>query len=167
MNRPPQSSTTRSHLDARFRRGLRCFEVDDWTCALAYFREVDQQADPDDPRSNLYTAYHGLARVYLGDKSGLRLCRQAAAYEEEQAIVFFNLAQAEQACRHRRQAYHALCRGLHIEPQHRGLLRLRKSMGTRRKPVLRFLRREHPLNRWLGKLTWRLLRSRSLVAQPH
>jgi hypothetical protein len=91
----------------------------------------------------------------------LRLCRQAAAFEARQASVFYSLAQAERHCQHRRQAYQALQRGLQIEPQHRGLLRLRQRMGVRRKPALGFLGREHSLNRWLGKLSYRLLRSHS------
>lgn len=156
IERTAGTRSTAGRLDERFRRGLRCFEVDDWSAALVYFRAVDQQAAPDDPRATLFSSYHGLTLVCLGDRTGLRLCRQAAASELRQAGVYHNLAQAELRLGHRRQAWQAVQRGLQIEPQHRGLQRQRQRMGVRRRPTLPFLKRDNPLNRWLGKLTWRM-----------
>ncbi len=145
---------TQEGKDALFRQGLRYYDVDDWQGALRVFRELHYGSHIDDPQSNLYASYHGLVRVRMQDDAGLMLCRQAAAYEEQLADVFHNLAQAESLMNYRRHAYRALAQGLEMEPRHSGLLRLQQRLGRRRKPIIGFLNREHFLNRWLGKLTY-------------
>jgi len=102
-----------------------------------------------------YKSWHGLALVYSGDVSGLNLCRYAAAKEAIDATVFQNLVLAELKFRHRKRACATLKRGLSIDPKHRGLLKLRRNMGARRQPCLMFLDRNNPLNKWLGKMTYR------------
>jgi hypothetical protein len=46
----------------------------------------------------------------------------------------------------------AVERGLKLDPDHPGLLTLQKEIGTRRRPVLRFLDRDHPVNVFLGRM---------------
>jgi hypothetical protein len=41
--------------------------------------------------------------------------------------------------------------GLAVDNRHPGLLELRRRLGVRQPPVLRFLSRSHPLNVWLGR----------------
>ncbi|MGD8842150.1 MAG: hypothetical protein PVJ83_01635 [Gammaproteobacteria bacterium] len=109
-------------------------------------------------------SWQGMCLVSGGDAAGLDLCRRAASAETIQPRVFLNLALAELRLEHRRLACKAVEVGLSVDHRDPGLLRLRDRMGVRRRPILPFLRRDHPLNRWLGHYTWWRLRSISVQA---
>ncbi|MDW7709405.1 MAG: tetratricopeptide repeat protein [Deferrisomatales bacterium] len=59
----------------------------------------------------------------------------------------------------RAKAHAAFQRGLRLDPRHPGLRARVRDMGERRAPVLVFLARSHPANRFLGRLRT-ILRSR-------
>ena len=46
-------------------------------------------------------------------------------------------------------------RGVRLAPENSDLRAELKRLGMRRPPVLGFLHRDHWLNVWLGKMTWR------------
>ena len=52
----------------------------------------------------------------------------------------------------RKEAYRNFRRGLDLERGHRGIRTALKKMGVRRRPVLSFLARSHPLNVLLGRM---------------
>jgi hypothetical protein len=54
------------------------------------------------------------------------------------------------------EAIRYLRRGLMIDPANAGLAEDLERLGRRRVPVLQFLPRNHPLNRWLGRVRQRL-----------
>jgi len=135
--------------------GIALFRKKQWRTAARHFSQAEHKCSRDDTHLQCYKSWHGLSLVYSGDVSGLNLCRHAAANEHIDATVFQNLALAELQFRHRKRACATLKRGLSLDPNHRGLLKLRKSMGARRQPVLGFLDRNNPVNKWLGKVTYR------------
>ena len=137
--------------------GLSFYHRKQWTTAAQHFAQAERSCGHDDAYMHLYLSYQGLCQVSAGDVSGLNLCRRAAAMEIIQARGFLNLALAELKLKHRQRACSALKTGLSIDPTDPNLLRLRDKMGVRRKPVLPFLKREHPLNHWLGRYTWQRL----------
>ena len=47
-----------------------------------------------------------------------------------------------------------------IDPECDAILAELEALGVRRRPPLRFLRRRHPINRWLGRVRQRM------AAQP-
>ncbi|MHB8473542.1 MAG: tetratricopeptide repeat protein [Gammaproteobacteria bacterium] len=151
----PFDSYDGSSFRTRFFDGVRLLRNSDYEGALVVFREVAAAADPQDVYRNTYRSYEGLARVYLGEKSAVALCRDAAADDMRAVEVHYNLALAEFKLNNRRRALLALQRGLAIDSVNPELRRLRVIMGNRRHPVLRFLNRNHPLNKWLGRLTYR------------
>ena len=51
----------------------------------------------------------------------------------------------------RRNAVKHLYAGLRVQPGHPRINRILESIGWRRKPPIRFLSRDHPINVWLGK----------------
>ncbi len=144
-----------------FSRGLRHWQEQDLDKAQIYFRMADQSAERGDEQRNLYTSYHGLAMVHAGDLSGLNFCRQAAALETRLADVFYNLALVEFRLNHRYRGCVAVAKGLRLDSRHLGLLRLRREMGVRRKPVVGFLSRDNPINIMLGKVTYPLRKKAS------
>ena len=86
------SSGSRSRLRDEFLDGLEFFKSDDCAAALALFRKADESAAIDDVYQNRYTSFHGLARLTMGDDSGVKLCRKAAVGETNDAEVYYNLA---------------------------------------------------------------------------
>ena len=57
------------------------------------------------------------------------------------------------------EAIRFLRRGLMIDPRSQVIAAELHQLGVRRRPLLRFLRRQHPLNRWCGILWQRLRRA--------
>ncbi len=140
---------------AEYELGIAFFRKKQWRTAARHFSQAERKCTRDDTHLQCYKSWHGVSLVYSGDVSGLNLCRHAAANEHIDATVFQNLTLAELKLRHRKRACATLKRGLAMDPKHRGLLKLRKSMGSRRQPCLAFLDRNNPLNKWLGKATYR------------
>src|SRR5436190_14503109 len=82
----------------------------------------------------------------------VELCRHALSREFVDPDLFADLGHVYVVAGMRRRALEAVNRGLAIDPQHARLITLRKEMGLRRRPVLGFLERGHPLNVFLGRL---------------
>lgn len=146
---------TRSSVRMRddFLDGLKCFKGNDYEAALSFFRSADNDAEMDDIYHNRYTSFHGLARVFMGDRNGVKLCRKAAVGETGDAEVYYNLALAENRLDYRESAYMALRRGLRIDAGHPGLVRLKKEIGLREQTgLIPGLGRNNILNRLLGIL---------------
>lgn len=146
---------TRSNyrLRGEFLDGLESFKRDDWNSALQFFRSADEDAEIDDIYQSRYTSFHGLVRVYMGDRNGVKLCRKAAVGEVNDAEIFYNLAMAENRLDFREGAYMALRRGLKIDGGHLGLLQLKKELTLREKrKIIPGLKRKGLLNQFMGKL---------------
>jgi tetratricopeptide (TPR) repeat protein len=122
-------SGKRSRMHGDFVKGLRCFNSKDFEGALMFFRAADGCAELDDAYQNRYTSFHGLSRVYMGDGNGVKLCRKAAVGETADADVYYNLAMAEHRLDFYESAMMALRRGLNIDPEHRGLLGLKRKLS--------------------------------------
>ena len=151
----PFAQERAQQVQQEYQLGLAFFRKQHWKTAARHFGIADQKSGRHDVHGHLYRSYQGLALVCSGDVSGLNLCRHAAARETMQAMVFQNLALSEIRLRHRKRACAAIRLGLQLDPAHAGLLKLRREMGVRRDPCLPFLKRDNPLNKWLGKATYR------------
>jgi len=134
-----------------FMDGLKCFGSDDYEGALLFFRAADECAAIDDIYQSRYTSFHGLSRVYMGDSSGVKLCRKAVVGETRDAEVYYNLAMAEHRLGFRESAYTALRRGLRLDQEHAGLLHLKQQLVLRKKHgLIPGLKRNHVVNRLIG-----------------
>lgn len=139
--------------------GLAFYQRKQWKTAARHFAEASRKSGHDDVYTYLYMSYHGVCLVKSDDISGLNLCRRAASMETIQSAVFLNLAMAELKLSHRKRAFNAVQIGLNIDHNHPGLQQLRQTMGVRRPPCLPFLKRDNPLNRWLGRYTWQRMQA--------
>jgi len=147
----PWDAGSRVRYSEDFITGLKCFRNEDWEGALGFFRAAAEGADIGDVYKKRYTSFHGLTRVQMGDRNGVKLCREAAVSERYDAEVFHNLAVAENKLGFRESACTALRRGLSIDAGHAGLQRLAREFGLReQRGVISALPREHMLNRILG-----------------
>ncbi|MEN8205950.1 MAG: hypothetical protein ABFS24_08050 [Pseudomonadota bacterium] len=148
-----RASGIRVRMRDDFVDGLKCFKSDDYEGALMFFRAADECAAMDDIYQGRYTSFHGLSRVCMGDRSGVKLCRKAVVGETQDAEVYYNLAMAENRLGFRESACMALRRGLKIDPGHSGLLRLKQKFVLRGKHgFIPGLKRSNFLNRLIGKL---------------
>ena len=117
------------------------------------FRRAHREV-PGDPR---YLSYHGLT-VGLLDRnfpSAVKLCRaavQQAPYDPELCV---NLCRVYRESGQRMRALDALRAGLGFDKDSRILRMEQKRMGIRRDPAIGFLSRKHPLNKLIGKLTYK------------
>ena len=146
----------RSQLHDDFVNGLRCFNCKDFEGALIFFRTADDSAELDDAYQSRYTSFHGLSRVFMGDRNGVKLCRKAAVGETGDVEVYYNLAMAEHRLSFHESALMALRRGLHIDPDHAGLQRLKRELSrSERRASIPGLKSDNVVSRLLGKFLGR------------
>ncbi len=131
--------------------GRRLLEEGRHTEALEHFRAA-HTLDGANPR---YRSYYGLG-LALAERRldrALELCRTAAKQEFFNPDLYHNLARVHLAFGFKAEGLRYLRRGLMIDPGHEAMRSELVELGRRRSPVLGFLPRRHPVNRWLGR--WR------------
>ena len=118
--------------------------------ALEHFRAA-HQLDRANPR---YRSYYGLSLALVERRfnQALELCRSAAKEEFFNPELYHNLARVHLAFGFKAEAIRYLRRGLMIDPANTGMARELAELGERRRPVLTFLPRRHPVNRLLGRV---------------
>ena len=142
--------------ETRFQRGLQALAGGRNLEALALFEaalEVEQKLGVRAPQAR-YLSYYGLCVAHAGGRpsEGAELCRRAIAIEFFNADLFLNYGRALLLSNRRKEAFKALNRGLAVQTNHPEILREISRMGWRRRPVLAFLPRAHPINVALGRL---------------
>jgi hypothetical protein len=89
-------------------------------------------------------------------REGLRLCEKAIELSFYDSDNYYNLARIHQLRGNRRAINKTIEAGLKVDPEHAGLLAMKRKLGERRSPVLPFLKRSHPMNVFLGRMRHRL-----------
>ena len=139
-----------------FDRGLAAVEERRWTEATAFFEaavEVERRMGNRKPQAR-YLSYYGLCLAHSGNQrhDAISLCRQAAEIETFNPDLRLNLGRVLLQAGRKREAFKAFASGLRQEPSHEALRQEIRRMGVRKKPVLRFLPRNNPVNILLGRL---------------
>jgi tetratricopeptide (TPR) repeat protein len=139
--------------EEQYRRGRALLAESRDPEALDCFRSA-HQIDRANPR---YRSFYGvgLALVERRFEKALELCRSAAKEEFFNPELYHNLARVHMAFGFKSEAIRYLRRGLMIDPANAGLASDLERLGRRRLPVLHFLPRNHPVNRWLGRMRTR------------
>ncbi len=88
-------------------------------------------------------------------QKGTHLCREALAQEPDNSDHYLNLGRIHLAAGNKPEAIRVLREGLShgANPEIAALL---DAIGTRKPPVISFLGRNHPLNKYLGIILSRL-----------
>ncbi|HXI04665.1 MAG TPA: tetratricopeptide repeat protein [Candidatus Saccharimonadales bacterium] len=143
-----------------FARGLRSMERGNLVEALAYFEAALrlEERTPRSPRRSKYASYYGycVAAALGRTREGLELCLRAAQSDLFSPEIYLNLARVHLIVGDKRGAWKALVRGLSLDPSHKEIRVEMGRMGLRRRPMISFLDRAHPLNRAMGMLAGRL-----------
>ncbi|MEW5975263.1 MAG: tetratricopeptide repeat protein [Acidobacteriota bacterium] len=144
-------------VESTFQQGLDLLRRNRIPEAANALRAAFKQ-DPENPR---YLSYYGLI-IALAEgnfQDGINFCRAAilrAAYEPE---FYINLCRVYHRGGQRKRALETLIEGLGFDSRNALLKSEMKRLGTRRPPCLRFLPRDHFLNKTLGRLTYRVRKS--------
>ena len=101
---------------------------------------------------------YGLTLVLIeGDRQrGIRFCEEAVRRGPATTEMLVNLARALVVTRNKEQAVRALQRAMELAPTDPRVRHEFLALGLRRPPPIPWLSRNFFLNRWLGKLTWRM-----------
>jgi tetratricopeptide (TPR) repeat protein len=134
-----------------YRRGRDQLGRGEVESALEHFRAA-HQVDPANPR---YRSFYGLGLALVERRfdRALELCRSAAKEEFFNPELYHNLARVHLAFGFKAEAIRYLRRGLMIDPGNGAMQKELRGLGMRRRPVLSFLPRRHPLNRLLGRFS--------------
>jgi Flp pilus assembly protein TadD len=113
-----------------------------------------------DKNNPYYLSYLGVVLARSEGKWGEaeRLCDSAVRMKRNQAQLYLNLAEVYSAAGRRGEAVEALQTGLKYARRDVRLTIAMNKLTSRRRPVLSFLGRRHPLNRQLGIIRHRALR---------
>ncbi len=142
--------------ETRFQRGLMAQQDGRGLEALALFEaalELERRLGAKTPQAR-YLSHYGLAlaRDTGQVRDGAELCRQAVALEFFNADLFWNYGRVLLLSDRRKEAYAAFIKGLSVQKSHQEILQELARMGWRRRPMIRFLPRAHPINAALGRL---------------
>ena len=101
---------------------------------------------------------YGLTLVLIeGDRQrGIRFCEEAVRRGPATTEMLVNLARALVVTRNKEQAVRALQRAMELAPNDPRVRHEFLALGLRRPPPIPWLPRNFFVNKWLGKLTWRL-----------
>jgi len=145
------TETQRTFSDAKNKMFL-----GDYEAALECLSSLKPLQNMDNPR---ILSYYGLclvkARSQLFD--GLRICQDALAMERRDPDIYYNLAQVYLLCGKRKSAVNLLYRGLEYEMKvgySKKILKQIQGLVSRRPPFCKWLSRNHPVNKYMGKLTY-------------
>jgi len=105
---------------------------------------------------------YGLTLVLVeGDRQrGIRFCEEAVRRGPATTEMLVNLAKALVQTRNKEQAVRALRRAMELAPNDPRVGQEFLALGLRRPPPIPWLPRNFFLNKWIGKMTWRLSRKR-------
>ena len=138
-----------------FDTGLEAMETGHHDEALAFFEAaiaLEKQFGSGGPQPR-YLSQYGLCLGLHGRRKyeGVRFCREAVAMEGYNPDLLWNLGRVLLLADRRGEAHAALTKGLRLQRDHRGIILDLKNMGVRRRPFLRFLGRNNPLNVLVGQ----------------
>jgi predicted Zn-dependent protease len=129
---------------------------EEYEAALPLFEQLLAR----EPRSARLRSYHALCEAVTDRRfeAGLERCQAAAKQEFFNPELYLNLARLHLAFGFKAEGVRFIRRGLMIDPGNEELSRALFDLGARIAPVLSFLPRRHPVNRWLGRARSQLVR---------
>ena len=139
-----------------FEKGILALEQNEWREATAFFEAaltLERKLTPRTPQAR-YRSYYGLC-LGLAKKrheDAINICRSAIQMECYNPDLHWNLGRVLFNAGRKREAYRAFVKGVRQQPRHKGLVTDLRRMGMRKRPVLPFLRRTHPINVALGRM---------------
>lgn len=111
------------------------------------------------PSNAIYLSHLGLCIGMQGNLAAAEsMCRRALSISPFEPILFVNLGRILLEQGRRKEARNAFKRAYEIDNTNAPAALELSRMGIRKRPVLPFLDRSHPLNIYLGKIRHRIIR---------
>jgi len=150
-------TTDQTNLQSAAQRGIDLCRQGRWRAGLEILGQIAEADRQGTELPGLFYAYlgYGIARHERRGKEGLALCKHAIKvqfYEPENYVI---LSRVYLLRERRGKAVKALHQALKLNARHPEALKLAKEIGLRRRPVIPFLSRDNPVNRYLGMLRHR------------
>lgn len=145
--------------ERHFDLACKALEEEDFTKALEHLEKALELRDNPD-----WHSYAGLCIALERNEflTGEHLCIASIEHDEGNPVHYLNLARVYLAAGNKEKALETLRQGMARGGNER-ILSLLFQLGTRNPPIFRFLKRNHPLNKYLGILLHRrALRRRGL-----
>jgi len=100
-----------------------------------------------------YLSYYGLslAKAGLSSQIALQACRSAATRQSDDPLLLLNLGRVYLITGKLDPALECFEKGLRVQPESNILRKELARIDRRSKPMVPFLGRSHPVNRWLGR----------------
>lgn len=153
-------SDQQREADQLINQGIDHYDEKDLESAHQCFKKA-YNLDPEGAKAN---SWYGLTLALVEDKvqKGLDFCKKAILSNIPDALFYRNIGQVYLKFNNKHLAVTAFQKGLSIDKGNSQILKLWRTIGIRRKPFLKFLPRENFLNKMLGKMTWRNLKTKHL-----
>ena len=135
-----------------FQMGLEALEAKKGDAALKFFRSaVEKERQP------LYLSQLALCLAQVEDEfsASVGLCQEAVKKEPKNSVHFLRLGMIYLYAGQKREAIRIFRLGLRLE-RNPSIIAMLRHLGERQHPVIPFLARSNPLNKYLGKLRKRL-----------
>jgi len=135
-----------------FTKGIKALDRGEWPVALSCFENAARLNDT--PTHNSFLALC-IARERGQHKKAVTLCTEALEAEPDNSVLYLNLGKVHLLQKERDEAIRIFRQGLGRETNAQIIAELDK-LGSRRPPPLSFLKRDNPLNRYLGIILTKL-----------
>ena len=134
------------YSEKQLNAGLEALRAGETVVALRHFEKAARVEN--DPECSSYLAYC-IARERGQVKKGIELCRDSIDRDTENPAHYLNLGRIEFMAGNKDGAIEAYRQGMRQKPSPEIVVEL-ENLGIRRPPVFSFLKRQNPLNRYLG-----------------
>ncbi len=140
-----------------FKEGLSFFRNNYASKAVPHFNRALEL----DAKNPFYLSYLGLALAAAEKRweEAEDFCFTALKMKRTQPELYINLSEVYRLAGRKEDAIETLTNGLPMTKKDPRLVKALHKLGIRRPPVLTFLDRNHFLNRQLGKLRYKLMKS--------
>jgi tetratricopeptide (TPR) repeat protein len=143
---------TEAEAEILFTKGVQSLARGEWPAALACFENAARLKST--PLHNSFLALC-IARERGQYKKAVSLCTEALEAEPDNSLLYLNLGKVHLLQKERDEAIRIFRLGLGRETNAQIIAELDK-LGSRKPPPLSFLKRDNPLNRYLGKILTKL-----------
>ncbi len=141
------TSVAPSDISQVLNRGADLTTRGDYAGALPILAAVYQNVSIEQYPQGLSAYGLCLSKVEHKNKLGAELCEKAMKLQPFEGLHWANLVRLYIGVKNRRKAVEVLESGLKRHPKDGKLLKVRDEIGYRKTPYLRFLPRQHPLNK--------------------
>ncbi|GLI38759.1 tetratricopeptide repeat protein [Geobacter hydrogenophilus] len=135
-----------TNIEELVARGIRAANSGKTSLALECFEEAVERRNT--PANWSYLAFC-LAKERRQFDRAIQLCQEAIRKDPQNAVHYLNLGRVHLLAGRTKDAIHVFRQGLLYEANAHIEAELRK-IGLRKPPVVGFLRRDHPINKYLG-----------------